>query len=64
METTKYYQLTPEPIEVIQGWGLDFCLGNVIKYVARAGHKEGESRDKDLHKAMNYLRMELEDERK
>lgn len=44
--------------------GLRFCLGNVIKYVARAGHKEGESRDKDLHKAMNYLRMELEDERK
>lgn len=21
METPKYYQLTPEPIEVIQGWG-------------------------------------------
>lgn len=25
METPKYYQLTPEPIEVIQGWGLDFA---------------------------------------
>ncbi|MCZ2807940.1 MAG: DUF3310 domain-containing protein [Candidatus Bathyarchaeota archaeon] len=60
--TPDHYKLTPEPIDVIKGWDLGFCLGNVIKYIARAGHKAGESRDKDLHKAMEYLRMELEDE--
>ena len=60
--TPEHYKLTPEPIDVIRGWNLGFCLGNVIKYIARAGHKAGESRDKDLHKAMEYLRMELENE--
>ena len=60
--TPEHYRLDPEPIAVIKAWDLGFCLGNVIKYLARAGHKAGESRDKDLHKAMEYLRMELEDE--
>lgn len=60
--TPEHYQLDPEPISVIKGWDLGFCLGNVIEYIARAGEKEGESRDSDLHKAMEYLRMELEDE--
>lgn len=63
-ETPEHYRLDPEPIAVIKAWDLGFCLGNVIKYLARAGHKAGESRDKDLHKAMEYLRMELEDEGK
>lgn len=62
--TPAHYRLDPEPIDVIRGWNLGFCLGNVLKYIARAGRKEGESRDKDLHKAMEYLRMELEDEGK
>lgn len=61
-KTPMHYRLNPEPIKCIEGWDLGFCLGNVIKYIARAGHKAGESRDKDLHKAMEYLRMELEDE--
>lgn len=61
-ETPEHYRLDPEPIAVIKAWDLGFCLGNVIKYLARAGHKAGESRDKDLHKAMEYLRMELEDQ--
>lgn len=60
--TPEHYKLTPEPIDVIKGWDLGFCLGNVIKHIARAGRKAGESRDSDLHKAMEYLRMELEDE--
>ena len=59
-----HYDLEPEPIEVIKAWNLDFCLGNVLKYIARAGHKDGETRDSDLHKAMQYLRFELEDEGK
>ena len=60
--TPEHYKLDPEPIAVIKAWDLGFCLGNVLKYIARAGHKAGESRDKDLHKAMEYLRMELEDQ--
>lgn len=58
--TPEHYRLDPEPIAVIKAWDLGFCLGNVIKYLARAGHKDGESRDSDLHKAMEYLRMELD----
>lgn len=30
-----------EVIKVILAWGLGFCLGNVVKYVARAGKKRG-----------------------
>jgi len=60
-ETPEHYRLDPEPIAVIKAWDLGFCLGNVVKYIARAGRKAGESRKSDLHKAMNYLRMELED---
>lgn len=59
--TPKHYDLDPQPIEVINSWGLNFNLGNVVKYIARAGRKEGESKDSDLHKAMTYLRYELED---
>lgn len=60
--TPEHYRLDPEPIDVIKAWNLDFCLGNVVKYVARAGRKAGESRDSDLRKAMTYLRFALEDE--
>ena len=28
-----------EAIKVIEAWNLDFCLGNTIKYIARAGVK-------------------------
>lgn len=34
---------------------LDFFLGNVIKYVSRAGKKDGQSVLKDLEKARWYL---------
>ena len=28
-----------EPIDVIEDWGLGFCLGNTVKYIARSEHK-------------------------
>lgn len=59
-EIPEHYDLDPEPVSVILKWDLDFCLGNVIKYVARAGHKKGESAESDLKKAMNYLRIKME----
>lgn len=44
-----------EPIEVIFDWGYgyDFCLGNTIKYISRAGRKGDEL--EDLKKAKFYL---------
>lgn len=39
--------------------GLDFLLGNVIKYVCRAGHKTDDMRD-DLLKAKSYIDKALE----
>lgn len=46
-----------EVIDAVEAWGLGFCLGNVIKYVARSGHK-GNARE-DLQKALWYLIREL-----
>ena len=40
-----------------------FCLGNAIKYIDRAGKKKGESEEKDLRKAIEYLKIFLGDER-
>lgn len=50
-----------EPRRVIHAWQLGFNLGNVIKYISRAGKKQGESLQKDLNKARTYIEFELED---
>ena len=47
-----------EAIDAIEAWGLGFNLGNVIKYVARAGHK-GETLE-DLRKARWYIDREID----
>jgi hypothetical protein len=57
-----YSRLSPEPKDVIRNWDLNFNLGNVIKYIARAGHKD--SRIDDLLKAKQYLDFEIEFEKK
>lgn len=53
-----HYAYSHEPIDVIISWELDFCLGNVLKYIARAG-KKGPAVE-DLKKAMFYLQREIE----
>lgn len=50
-----------EPVKVIQDWGLSFCCGNVLKYIARAGRKEGNSKLQDLLKAKQYIEFEIEE---
>ena len=40
---------------------LDFCTGNVVKYVVRAGKKEGESVLDDLKKAECFLKRLIDD---
>ena len=52
-ENGKDYDL----IDVIKDYDLSFNLGNVIKYVFRAGKKENEL--KDLEKAVDYLEREI-----
>ena len=51
-----------EAIEVIEDWGLGrgFNLGNAIKYVSRAGHKNPETEIEDLEKAAWYINREIE----
>lgn len=46
-----------EAIKVIEAWGLNFNLGNVAKYVSRAG-KKGDALQ-DLEKAKWYLEREI-----
>lgn len=46
-----------EVIDAIDDWGLNFELGNVVKYVARADHKG--QRLQDLKKARWYLDHEI-----
>lgn len=53
-----------EPVKVISDWKLNFNLGCVTKYIARAGKKDGNSRLQDLEKAKRYLEFEIEEEMK
>jgi hypothetical protein len=53
-----YKQGGIETIDVIDAWGLGFCLGNVVKYISRAEHKG--SAIQDLEKAFWYLKHEIE----
>ena len=58
-----HYQFTDstyEAINVIEAWGLDFSLGNALKYIARAGRK-GDTVE-DLKKAIWYLERKIQNE--
>lgn len=54
-----HYQGTTQPIDLINAQNLNFNLGNVVKYVCRAGKKQGESNLKDLEKAKDYINYEI-----
>lgn len=47
-----------EPRKVIDDWKLNFNLGNVVKYISRAGRKD--SILQDLEKARQYLTFEIQ----
>jgi len=49
-----------EAIKVIEAWDLGFNLGNTVKYIRRAGHKEDSSRVEYLKKALWYLQREID----
>lgn len=58
--TPPHYQGSVQPINLINAQNLNFNLGNVVKYVCRAGKKEGENTLSDLEKAKDYLNFEIE----
>ena len=47
-----------ETIDFIEAKGLNYRLGNVIKYITRSDHKG--NRKEDLQKALWYLQREIE----
>lgn len=46
-------------VDAIDEWGLDFYLGQVVKYVQRAGKKPTEPVLRDLMKARWYLERKI-----
>ena len=57
----EYYRRGSIPVwDFIRDQGLNFHLGNAIKYICRAGHKD--SRRDDPRKAIHYLQNELEND--
>lgn len=58
-----YYNDTKiTPFNVIDDWDLNFYLGNAIKYIKRAGKKDGNSRLQDLKKVREYIDHEIKAE--
>lgn len=60
----KHYQVGTqyEVFKVLDAWELsnNFYLGNVVKYIARAGKKDATKYVEDLRKAKRYLEYEIE----
>lgn len=60
--TPKHYggdNIELDPDKFIHLHKLNFRIGNVIKYVTRAGKKPGIPRIEDLRKALDYLQREI-----
>jgi hypothetical protein len=55
-----------EPLKIIRAYNLNFARGNALKYILRAGKKQDgsesilETEIKDLRKAIEYLKREIE----
>lgn len=58
MTTPQHYKQKVQPIDLIEAFDLNFNLGNVVKYVSRAGRK-GDTLE-DLEKAFYYLKREMQ----
>ena len=59
VQPSHYERYEIEPINFIMINNLPFYAGNVVKYVLRAGYKEGVSEERDLQKAKRYIDMRL-----
>lgn len=60
IDQTSYYRLPCGKYleEFIYEKKLNFNMGSALKYLWRAGYKDGESLEKDLKKAEHYIRFE------
>ena len=54
-EPPEHYDHEIQPWDVIDEWKLDFWAGNALKYICRAGKKEGNTAVQDYKKAITYL---------
>ena len=50
-----------EVIEFIEDKNFGYCLGNAIKYIARAGKKSKETEIHDLQKAVWYINRRIQE---
>ncbi len=48
-----------EVIDFIQDKDLNFCRGNAVKYIVRAGLKDPTKETEDLRKAIFYINQEI-----
>jgi len=53
-----------EAIDFIEAHGLNFSLGNAVKYIVRAGRKPNEDSITALEKACWYISREIERQKK
>lgn len=61
----KHYTSHPSGVECIQiTEHLNFCLGNAVKYIWRAGEKDQEKEIEDLEKGAWYLAREIDRRKK
>ena len=60
IDSTSYYRLPCGLFleDFIYAKGLNFNIGSALKYIWRAGYKDGESLEKDLSKAEHYIKFE------
>lgn len=49
-------------MQIIERYNLDFCLGNVVKYILRSGKKTANKPIVDLEKALWYLERKIQKE--
>jgi len=47
-------------IDFIYDKQLEWCLGQAVKYIVRAGRKEATPFEDDIHKAIDYLKRSVE----
>ena len=50
-----------EVIEYIEDKKLDYCLGNAVKYISRAGKKDPAKEIEDLRKADWYIQRRIQE---
>jgi hypothetical protein len=56
--TPKHYKMAIQPVEYILANDLDFCSGNIVKYISRLG-KKGDPVS-DLIKIIEYAKILLD----